>query len=69
VPFVGNVFKHKDDQIGKAELIIMITPHVVRSTSEARRVTDEFRGELALSGSPMLREQRRMRQTVPRVIE
>jgi general secretion pathway protein D len=69
VPFVGNLFKHKDDQIGKTELIIMITPHVVRSTSEARRVTDEFRRELALSGSPLLREQHRMRQAVPRVVE
>ncbi|HEY7298467.1 MAG TPA: type II secretion system secretin GspD [Xanthobacteraceae bacterium] len=69
IPYLGNVFKSKDDQVGKTELIIMITPHVIRSTSEARRVTDEFRRELALSGSPKLREQHRIGQTLPRVVE
>jgi general secretion pathway protein D len=47
LPLVGNAFKQKDNSIGKTELIIIVTPHVVRDLNEARKVTDEFRRELA----------------------
>jgi general secretion pathway protein D len=47
IPVVGNVFKQKDNQIGKTELVIIVTPHVIRDLNEARRATDEFRRELA----------------------
>jgi general secretion pathway protein D len=46
VPIIGNAFKEKDDQIRKTELLIMITPHVVRSLDEAREITDEFKRKL-----------------------
>jgi len=49
IPVLGNLLKNKDDQISKTELIIIIiTPHVIRNLREARRVTDEFRRELAI---------------------
>jgi general secretion pathway protein D len=46
VPIFGNAFKDKTDSIGKTELLIMITPHVVRSLSEAREITDEYKRKL-----------------------
>jgi general secretion pathway protein D len=45
IPIIGNAFKQKDNSIGKTELIIIITPHVMRNLDEARLVTDEYRRE------------------------
>ncbi|PTW61048.1 type II secretion system protein D (GspD) [Breoghania corrubedonensis] len=56
VPLVGNLFRHKDDTQKRTELLILITPHVVRDFQEANDVTDEFRRQLgglrALGGKP-----------------
>lgn len=46
VPIVGNLFKDKSDAINKTELVIMITPHVVRSLSEGREITEEYKRKL-----------------------
>lgn len=46
VPVVGSLFKDKGDAIDKTELVIMITPHVVRSLSEGREITEEFKRKL-----------------------
>ena len=43
IPFIGNAFKDKDDRVEKTELIIMLTPRVVRDLNEARVVTEEYR--------------------------
>lgn len=58
VPFLGDAFKQKDNRIQKTELIIIITPHVMRNLEEARTVTDEFRRQLAqsLKGSRPVQE-------------
>lgn len=42
LPVLGTAFKDKDDTINKTELIIMITPHVIRSMSEARSIAEEY---------------------------
>lgn len=46
VPLVGNLFKDKGDAVDKTELVIMITPHVVRSLTEGREITEEFKRKL-----------------------
>lgn len=46
IPIVGSAFKEKRDAIDKTELVIMITPHVVRSLSEGREITEEFKRKL-----------------------
>jgi general secretion pathway protein D len=43
---IGNAFKDKTDSSGKTELLIMITPHVVRTLGEARDITDEYKRKL-----------------------
>jgi general secretion pathway protein D len=47
IPILGNVFKQKDDSEGKTELIILITPHVMRDVQEARQITEELKGQFA----------------------
>jgi len=49
IPGIGNLFSQKDNQVGKTELLVIITPHVIRNFSEARQVTDEFRRELQIN--------------------
>src|SRR5437879_1431284 len=49
IPLLGNMFKNKTNTIGKTELIVIITPHVIRNLAEARQVTDEFRREIAIN--------------------
>lgn len=46
VPVLGNLFKHKEDTERRTELLILITPHVVRDFREANDVTEEFREQL-----------------------
>lgn len=48
IPVIGNAFKNKTDSIGRTELVIFIRPRVVRDITEARAVTDEFRGKISL---------------------
>jgi general secretion pathway protein D len=43
IPLFGNAFKDKQDLVEKTELVIMLTPRVVRDFNEARAVTDEYR--------------------------
>ncbi len=49
IPAIGNLFGGKDNQLGKTELLVIITPHVIRNLTEARQVTDEFRRELQMN--------------------
>jgi len=46
IPIIGNAFKFKDNTIAKTELMIFITPTVMRNLNEARAVTDEFRRKM-----------------------
>jgi general secretion pathway protein D len=48
LPLLGTAFRNKDDDMGKTELIVMITPHVIRNFDEAEAISKEFRRELAL---------------------
>ena len=46
VPVLGNLFRKKTDKVGKTELLVLITPRVIRNGSEARSVTAELRGRI-----------------------
>ena len=43
IPGIGALFSNKDNSVQKTELIILITPRVVRDGSESRQVTEEYR--------------------------
>lgn len=48
VPVVGNLFKSNTETITRTELLVLITPQVVRAPADIRRVTQELRERLRL---------------------
>ena len=46
IPVLGNLFKRKGDKVSKTELLVLITPRVIRNGTEARSVTAELRGRI-----------------------
>jgi general secretion pathway protein D len=67
VPVVGNLFKFKDDAIKRTELVIIITPRVVRDLNQMRGITDEFRDRLNLSLRPQRQAPPRLREKLDRI--
>ena len=47
VPFIGRAFRTDNDTTARTELIILISPYVIRGRDEARDVTDEFASRIA----------------------
>jgi general secretion pathway protein D len=48
VPVVGNLFKNTTETTTRTELLVLITPQVVRSPTDIRRVTRELRERLRI---------------------
>jgi general secretion pathway protein D len=46
IPLIGGLAGVTDNQVAKTELIVFITPHVVRDSSEAQRVSEELRAKI-----------------------
>ena len=46
IPLLGHLFKTTAEAVDRTELLILITPRVVRNTGEARAVTQELRQRL-----------------------
>ena len=68
IPIIGNAFKDKQDETDKTELLIMITPHVLRSSSEAREITEDYKRQLLEISKDAIRKPHSMRQTIDRTI-
>ena len=52
IPGLGWLFGASTQTKGRTELIVLITPRVVTSSSEARSVTDEYRDKMRLLNGP-----------------
>jgi general secretion pathway protein D len=50
IPLLGNLFKTTDNREIRTELLVLITPRVVRDRREALEVTDELRRRLSTLG-------------------
>ena len=46
IPILGHLFKQNSDVTKRTELLILLTPRVVRDRAETRQVTDELRRRL-----------------------
>jgi general secretion pathway protein D len=55
IPILGNLFKTTSEEILRTELLILITPRVVRNFGEARAVTEELRARMTGLGALELR--------------
>lgn len=52
IPVVGNLFKDKNDQIRRTELLIAITPHIVSDQGQIRSIAAEFRDRMNFRTRP-----------------
>jgi general secretion pathway protein D len=68
IPVVGNLFKHKDDRIARTELLIAITPRVIKDTSQLRAITEEFRDKINMSTRPQRQAPPDRREQIDRVL-
>ena len=46
VPVLGRLFRFDNDTVSRVELIVLLTPHVVRGRREALEVTQEYKDRL-----------------------
>jgi general secretion pathway protein D len=68
IPFLGNLFKTKDDKVDRTELLISITPNVIRDDSQIAAVTSEFRDSINLSTRPQRKTGPDTREQFDRII-
>jgi len=47
IPVLGALFRDVSDKDGRTELLVIITPRVISNTTEARRITDDYRSQLS----------------------
>jgi general secretion pathway protein D len=52
IPVVGNLFSGVSDSDQRTELVILITPKVIRNAVDAKAVAEEFRSRLQNFGAP-----------------
>ncbi|GAB5445466.1 MAG: hypothetical protein Gyms2KO_03390 [Gymnodinialimonas sp.] len=43
IPVLGALFRNRDDRVARTELLILITPRIIRNDEDARQITEEFR--------------------------
>jgi cell division septation protein DedD len=69
IPVIGRLFRSTSETNRRTELIMLITPHVIRNRSEGTSVTEEFKGKLSAVRSELekkTRDQERLKpQTQP----
>ena len=68
IPLFGNAFKSKDDTIKRTELLISITPQVIRDRQQIDDVTAEYRDQLNFSTRPQRRAPPEHREQLDRLI-
>jgi general secretion pathway protein D len=69
LPFIGNAFKKKTNEMGKTELIVIITPYVLRDARDARRITEDFRREIAINAPRRIKQHRSLENTARRMLD
>lgn len=68
IPVVGTVFRSKDDDVERRELLILITPRVIRDGKEARAITEEFRRRVSKPDALLDRGDDTERHSVNRLV-
>jgi general secretion pathway protein D len=68
IPIFGNLFKHKNDNIQRTELLIAITPKIVRDIGHMRAIAAEFRDKINLSTRPQRQAPPDRREQLDRVL-
>jgi general secretion pathway protein D len=69
IPVFGRFFGATSDEIDRTELIVLVTPHVIRNVQEARDVTQEFKQRLSIVARELEREKIEEEKRKPRAPE
>jgi general secretion pathway protein D len=66
IPVIGRAFRSDSDKVDRTELLVTITPSVIRSKEEAHRVTDDYSDRIqGLTDLRRSMEARRRRRAAP----
>jgi general secretion pathway protein D len=68
IPILGNLFKSKNDQIDRTELLIAITPRIVKDNGQIRAIAAEFRDRINLTTRPQRQAPPDRREQLDRVL-
>lgn len=68
VPVLGALFKNKDDAISRTELLVAITPRIVKDTAQVRAITEEFRSRINLTTRPQRQAPPDRREKIDRLL-
>jgi general secretion pathway protein D len=68
IPLIGNLFKNKEDTVARTELLIAITPHVVKDSRQIDMIAAEFRDRLNLTTRPQREAPPDRREQVDRLV-
>ena len=68
IPILGNLFKHKNDNIQRVELLIAITPKIVKDSGQIRAIAAEFRDKINLTTRPQRQAPPDRREQLDRVL-
>ncbi len=68
IPVLGNVFKTKTNTITRTELVIAITPHIVKDSQQIDGITAEYRDKLNFSTRPQRSAPPDIREQVDRLL-
>ena len=67
IPVVGRFFGTTSDETRRTELIMLITPHVIRNLNESRYVTEEFKSKVNSVRTELERMERERAKTQPKL--
>ncbi len=67
IPVIGNAFKNKDDVIARTELLIAITPHIVKDKEQMGMIAAEFRDRMNFNTRPQRGTPPDHRETLDRI--
>jgi general secretion pathway protein D len=68
LPVIGNLFKSKLDQVTRTELLVAITPRIVRDAAQIRGITEEFRARINLTTRPQRQGPPDRREQIDRIL-
>ena len=52
IPYLGNLFSNTDNSDTRTELIVLLTPRVIRNTTDLQAITDELRTKIKVGDPP-----------------
>lgn len=68
IPVVGNLFKNKDNTIARTELLIAITPQIIKDPNQIRAIATEFRDKMNFTTRPQRQTPPDKRENIDRAL-